>query len=261
MKTSPLVSVIVPTYNGIRYIAECVDSILNQTYKYIELILIDDCSTDNTPKFLKEYEYLDNVKIIFNQKNMGMSASVNKALSYVSGDYLIIHGHDDVMLLNRIESQVEFMNQKKGAAIIFANSFLIINDELTNKPVIKSTIKRKIFNYFPSLFSLLMFQFNSTCNMFSVDALKKCGGYNESFGNYGESELYYRMSLEGPVYYQDIILSYYRIHETNITKKIVPNLQSIERLKYIHYFFNNNNFKYKRLYYFMVKMKWLILKK
>lgn len=112
MMHSPLVSVIIPVYNRPTMIAECIESLLNQTYKNIELIVIDDCSTDNTHDILKKYKKYPNVTILKNKNNYGCYPSINMGLSFVSGDFITVHGSDDVSLAYRIEKMVSNMINK-----------------------------------------------------------------------------------------------------------------------------------------------------
>lgn len=90
-----LISVIIPCYNTAPFIDKCINSVLNQTYKNIELILVEDCSTDNTKQVLKKYEKYDNIKIIYNNENHGLSYNRNLGLENSKGDYISFIDSDD----------------------------------------------------------------------------------------------------------------------------------------------------------------------
>lgn len=90
-----LISVIVPFYNGEKYLKECVDSILNQDYKKLEIFLVNDGSKDNTINLLKEYEQKDKRVILINQKNSGVSIARNSALDKATGKYICVIDQDD----------------------------------------------------------------------------------------------------------------------------------------------------------------------
>ena len=102
------ISVIVPTYNVEEYISKCLDSIINQTYKNYEIICIDDCSSDNTYKILKEYEKkYNNIKVIKNEKNSGAGYSRNKALEIATGKYVSFIDSDDYIENNFLEELIK----------------------------------------------------------------------------------------------------------------------------------------------------------
>ena len=97
-------SIIIPVYNVEKYIKECIESIVNQTYKDFEAIFVDDCGTDKSMKIVEEYAKRDNrIKIIRNGINKGVSASRNAALNYASGDYVLCVDSDDWIELNTLE--------------------------------------------------------------------------------------------------------------------------------------------------------------
>lgn len=94
-KENPLITVIVPVYNGQRYLNECVDSILQQDYSNIELILVNDGSTDNSGNIIDDYANKDSRVKAIHQKNAGVSASRNNALNKSEGEYVCLVDQDD----------------------------------------------------------------------------------------------------------------------------------------------------------------------
>ena len=105
---NPLVSIIVPVYNVEQYIRRCIDSILNQSYKNIELIIVDDGSTDSSPQIIKEY--IDKA-IIVTQRNKGLAAARNTGLSHATGDFLCFVDSDDYLLNDAIMSMLNTIQQ------------------------------------------------------------------------------------------------------------------------------------------------------
>lgn len=105
----PLISVIIPAYNSEKYIAQCLDSIIRQTYKNIEIVIIDDGSTDNTNNILKSYESNhDNIKLIL-KSNGGVSSARNLGLKEAKGEYIALQDADDISLSDRLESQMKYL--------------------------------------------------------------------------------------------------------------------------------------------------------
>ena len=113
------ISVIVPCYNVENYIEKCVESILNQTYKNLEIILVDDCSTDNTLKLLKKFsKKYDNVSYLTNEKNSGAGYSRNNALKYAKYDLISFIDSDDYVESNFYESMIKQMKREKSDVVV-----------------------------------------------------------------------------------------------------------------------------------------------
>ena len=94
----PKISVIIPVYNVEKYLRECLDSLLNQTFKDIEIICVNDGSTDGSLNILNEYASKDSRFIIINQNNQGLSAARNNGLNVAKGDYVAFLDSDDYIL-------------------------------------------------------------------------------------------------------------------------------------------------------------------
>ncbi len=103
---SPLVSVILTTYNGEKYIAETLQSVFNQTYTNLEIIIVDDLSTDKTVDIIKSFND-DRIKLYINDKNLGIGDNTNKALSLSTGEFIMMQDHDDISSPSRAELQLK----------------------------------------------------------------------------------------------------------------------------------------------------------
>lgn len=103
----PLVSVIIPTFNVEKYIEECIESILKQSYENIEVIICDDCSTDRTWEILKQYSANNKVHLYRNDINMSQAYTRNKCISYSKGDYILLQDSDDIADSDRIKKLLE----------------------------------------------------------------------------------------------------------------------------------------------------------
>jgi glycosyltransferase involved in cell wall biosynthesis len=120
---NPKVSVIMGAFNTSRYIDECIQSVLGQTFQDFEFIIINDGSTDDTLKIIKKYKD-KRIKIIDNKKNLGVSNSLNKGLKISKGKYIAIMDSDDIMLPERLKITYEYLEKNKdiflvGGAIYF----------------------------------------------------------------------------------------------------------------------------------------------
>ena len=115
------IDILLATYNGEKYIREQIESILNQTYKNINLIISDDNSKDGTRDILKEYERKDNrVKIYFQEKNLGYIKNFEFLLKKVENDYYMLSDQDDVWLPQKVEKTMETL-EKENADLVFGD--------------------------------------------------------------------------------------------------------------------------------------------
>ena len=130
---TPIVSIIVSCYNHESYITQCIESIVRQTYTNIELIVIDDGSTDNSADILEKlsqkYHFL-----FERQNNMGLTRTLNKAISKAIGKYIAPIGSDDILMLDKTEKQVKFLEKHTDIAVV-GGSILCIdeNDQIKQK--------------------------------------------------------------------------------------------------------------------------------
>lgn len=107
-----LVSIIMPSYNTAKYISAAIESILNQTYENWELIIVDDCSTDNTDEILTEYAKKDSrIRYYKNEKNSGAAVARNRALRQAKGKWVAFLDSDDLWEKDKLEKQICFMKK------------------------------------------------------------------------------------------------------------------------------------------------------
>ncbi len=110
----PLVSIVTPAYNVEKYIEETINSVLNQTYKNWEMIVVDDCSNDNTLKLIQNFSKEDSrIKSYKNTINSGVSFTRNKAIDIAQGKYIAFLDADDLWDKEKLEKQIEFMEKNK----------------------------------------------------------------------------------------------------------------------------------------------------
>lgn len=112
----PKISVIIPVYNSEKYLPKCLDSLINQTFKDIEIICVDDCSTDNSLEIIKNYALKDNrIKVLHNEKNINVGPSRNRGLEIASGKYIHLVDSDDWLELETYET----LMQEDGADVLY----------------------------------------------------------------------------------------------------------------------------------------------
>ncbi len=131
-----LVSIVSPCYNGEKYIGRYLDAIISQTYRPLELILVNDGSKDKTDEIISSYkEKLENDDIIFKyikKENAGTGEAVNDGLKLATGDFLIWPDTDDVLLPNSIEERVKFLENNKEFAFVYSDGEAYFESNLDN---------------------------------------------------------------------------------------------------------------------------------
>lgn len=144
-----LVSIIMPSFNTGKYIAETIQSVLNQTYKNWELIIVDDCSTDDTDVVVCQFIKDERIRCFKNDHNSGAAVSRNRALREAKGKWIAFLDSDDLWLPNKLEKQVSFM-KKKGYYFTYTNYSEIDVNGKPNGIIVtgpKKITKTGFFNY------------------------------------------------------------------------------------------------------------------
>lgn len=219
MSNSNLVSVIITAYNAKQYLAEAVDSVLNQSYTDLEIILVNDGSKDNTLEIMQQYEAQDSRVVVISHENMGISASNNRALKMARGHYIAKLDADDVMTPNRIEEQVKFLQENPQIGMLSSDA-IIINDkgEHVGTQVMPGyqdvAYSRKIAR------SQGLVICAHTGFMAYKKAYEDVGGYNEGISCAVDLEIFRRMIEKG---YNLVILRKflvkYRIYRSSVVGK------------------------------------------
>lgn len=133
----PLVSVIIPVYNAEKIVGYTLDSVINQTYKNLEIICVNDCAKDNSLEVLSEYAKKDKrIKVLSNEKNSGVAVTRNNALKAATGDYIAFVDADDVWHLEKVEKQIKFMLDNDYKLTYTSVQFIDNDNNLTGKKFI-----------------------------------------------------------------------------------------------------------------------------
>ncbi len=214
----PKISVIIPVFNGEKFIAEAIQSVREQNYKPLEIIVIDDGSTDNTMDVVKS---LGGEVVIFSQPNKGVAAARNAGLERATGDLITFIDADDVWLQNKLHQQTSILNNNPEIEIVIG--FLLIlefnnREEVTNEQI--TTGK-----------SAMVFQLGSALIRKSV--FDKIGRFDTEFGMAEDSDWFFRvMEADIKVQIMEDIVQLYRQHNNNITKdKTMTNSYLLKAFK------------------------------
>lgn len=212
------VSIIIPVYNAERYIKECVESALNQTYDNLEVIAVNDGSTDNSLKILEEFS--NKIKIL-SKKNGGTASAINLGIKNMKGEWFKWLSADDILYPNAIEELIsEAMKLEDRKNILYSN-YDIINSE---GKVIKQFIEQN-YNDLETfrINSFLLYNYigNGTTSLIHKSAIDQFGMFDEKIGFAEDYELWLRLCVlhEYRLHLVPKILAKYRIHETQLTKR------------------------------------------
>ena len=144
---NPLVSIVTPCFNGEKFIERFLNSILNQTYSNIELILINDGSKDKTEKIIETYKAKFAKKqiefVCEYQENSGQAAALNRGLKYITGEYLVWPDSDDELMPEFIEKKVEFLQKHREFEYCYGKSIIVNENNPENIIAINKKRKQK----------------------------------------------------------------------------------------------------------------------
>lgn len=153
MNKKPIISVGMPAFNAEKFISEALDSVLGQTFKDFELIVIDDNSSDNTWQIIQTYSSYDQrIKPLKNNVNLGIAGNRNLVVKHALGKYLAWQDADDISVPNRLALQYSYLENNKDVGIVGGNILPFDNngaETLRRYPTDDAVIRRKIFRFSP----------------------------------------------------------------------------------------------------------------
>lgn len=135
-----MVSIIIPVYNSEKYLSKCLDSVVNQTYKDLEIIIINDGSTDSSTRILKHYKESDLRITVLNQNNNGLSSARNAGLKTCSGDYVLFFDSDDFMEKNMVETMYKRAVEVKADVVVCPYLYMFTDGHINKRKIKQGTI-------------------------------------------------------------------------------------------------------------------------
>ena len=172
-KNNPLVSVIVPVYNAAKFLPTCLNSIINQTYQNLEVIIINDGSTDNSPDIIEQYNEKDNRIKAFTQKNQGLSGARNTGLSKATGDYVTFVDSDDKIEPTMIEKLLSALNEAESDIAVCSFKEIFKNKKTTHFN--KQDYPKTVYHTEQALRAMLKeegFMVSATMKLFPINYFK-----------------------------------------------------------------------------------------
>ncbi len=207
MLKNPKMSVVMSVYNGQKYLREAIESILSQTFTDFEFIIVNDGSTDSSVEIIQSYPD-KRIRLINNERNIGLTKSLNKALKLAGGEYIARQDADDISLPNRFEEQIKYF-EKHPETVLLGTSFYRIgrDGEVIGKRIALANPGNKLRQEN---------QFMHGSVMFRKEVIDNLGGYNESIRYSQDYELWLRIAKHYQTRNLTKVLYQFRYHDDNI---------------------------------------------
>lgn len=207
--TLPLVSVLIPVYNGTEFLDQAIESVLNSTYKNTEIILVDDGSTDKSQARCKVYEKkYPHVRFYGFRKNKGMTRCLNFGVKKAHGKYIARLNQDDIMMPNRLAKQVAFLESNPDHVIVGGAIKLFTNDNPHFDKVYFTLTDQEIRDQW-----LYVSPYSDPTVMYRKDAWSKTDGYSQYFWPADDVHMWYQLGSLGKMANLPTIMTKVRWHE------------------------------------------------
>jgi glycosyltransferase involved in cell wall biosynthesis len=220
----PRVSVCVPVYNGAAYIAECLESVLKQTFEDFEVVVCDNCSTDETEAIVRRYAD-PRIRYVRHPKNLGLVGNANRCLELARGEYVCILHHDDVMLPENLARKVAVLEQHPSVGFVHSNAILIDRQgTVIATDIWAADSRRDYVESGANLFTrfLMRMPFSASIFIGAVMARRSCyqrlGGFRHELPHCNDSEMWMRMLLFFDAACLGEPLVKYRVHPSSTSR-------------------------------------------
>ena len=196
-----------PVYNGSKYLSEAIESILNQTFRDYELLIIDDASKDNSVEIINGYNE-NRIRLIENKKNIGQAETLNRGLNLAKGKFIARIDQDDIALNKRLEKQVYYLESHPRVGVLGCH-VRTVNEDLSSAKPIRERPLTNYENHWRLLYSTSIMH---SSVMFHHKLFKKYGGYNSVYSPSEDYELWSRLSQYTEIHQLTDILALIRRH-------------------------------------------------
>ena len=208
MQNDKLVSIVLPVYNGEKYLKQSIESVLNQTYENLELIIVNDNSTDSSLDIAKEFERIDSrVKVISNPRNLKLPSSLNNGFKNANGEYYTWTSDDNYYENNAIEEMVNYLESNQDKAMVCCNQ-TIIDLRANNNRLFKPSL---------SVQDMLINNYVGACFLYRKTAADAIGEYNPKKFLIEDYDYWLRMMLYGNIGHLDKNLYNYRMRSDSLS--------------------------------------------
>lgn len=215
-----LLSVLMPVFNAEKYLAQSIESILSQSFKEYELIIVDDCSYDESLEIIKKYAKFDSrISFYQNHKNLGIAGNRNMCFNYSVGEYIAWQDADDISLENRLQLQFDFLNANSNVGIIGGAMELFERNQIIgyrHYPLEDASIRRNIYKYSTIAQPTMMIR---------RSALLEAGPYNLTYPPAEDLDMTFRIGRTWRLANTKETLIKYRVNEGSATFKAMKVME------------------------------------
>lgn len=220
------VSVIIPSYNHHRYVLQAIESVLAQTWPQVDLIVIDDGSSDGSGELIRKFWEDRGGFTFIRRENRGLIETLNEGLALARGEYVCELASDDYLPVDSLEKRASFLNGHPDCVAVFADGFMVREERETPERFLDERRKR-LFDQedpIPDLLRGVLPVFAT--GLFVTAVLRSIGGFDsETFRYYEDLETPVRLCQKGKVASLDVPVFFRRIHETN-TSQITHHIRA-----------------------------------
>lgn len=235
----PFVSVIIPNYNHAEFLIQRIDSVLNQTYKNFEIIILDDKSTDKSIDIIKQYEDNEHIShIVLNEDNSGSPfIQWQKGFELAKGELIWIAESDDACEEILLETLVKEFQNDPDCVIAFCKSIKIdTNGNRIGEAGMKTDLHMTGISFFEKFLYRFCFISNASSAVFKKDVLQRIDWKHTSFKGSGDWILWIEISRCGNIAYVNQPLNYFRIHGSNTTtQQLHSGRNELEAIEVYHF--------------------------
>ncbi|HSE87947.1 MAG TPA: glycosyltransferase [Candidatus Binatia bacterium] len=232
MPETPKVSVVIATYNRASFLAETIDSVLQQRFQDYELIVVDDGSTDHTRSLVESYG--SRIRYLY-QENRGPSAARNLGVRHARALWIAFQDSDDLSEPDHLETLYAYANEHPRCGMVFANGAYLGGPKHKRETIVPSKKSRRLANEGVRLIDLFEKSVvRLQASLISKEAYHAVGGHDESLHICMDLDLSFRLLMNYPVAYLDHVVFLYRKHEGNIGQneelRLTENIRVIQKL-------------------------------
>lgn len=247
----PLVSIVFTSYNHKEYLKQALDSLINQTYPNLEIIIIDDCSTDGSQEILKQYAHFPNVDLRLQTQNSGSYVRAsNLGASFAKGEYILFAQCDDFAEADQIDVLMSAFENNPSAGVVFSKSNLVdengtvyADDYLGREKSFKKAVKKNGLISGSKMKEFLSFSCiipNLSAAMIKHDLFKEINGLSDQYLVVADWEFWLDLTEKTDFYYISRPLNYFRQHATTIRSSIKMKTQIVEIFKMFYNHISKN---------------------
>lgn len=253
MKEQELISVVVTSYNHAEYLGQRMESLLHQSWPNLEVVVVDDCSTDNSAEVLAKYQGIPNVRIVLQEKNRGYADTSNLGVSLARGRYVLFAECDDYSEPDQVQALYQAITESNSTVVAFSRSTMVDesgkatgDDFAFREERFKRLCASDALISAETMRNFLMFSCvipNMSAAMFKKKSFERIGGLSQRYRACADWDFWCRMAEEGDFRYLDRPLNNFRSHSTTVRNTFNTGLQIKEIYEIVFRVYRRCNLK------------------